>query len=178
MAWIKGGGCNGPVGTRVRVGRAGKVQRVRSEGRHWTDEAEQIFFDSLADSSNVKLSASMAGFSTPTVYRLKRERPGFAEKWKAALEQGYDRLEMALVELATSTVKGEAIGTDNPLPPMTIEQAMNILRAHGHEVAGKGRRGPGRGGKLPKLDDVRASILRKIEAIERAEKKQKPRRQA
>jgi hypothetical protein len=52
---------------------------------------------------------------------------------------------------------------------MTVEQAMGLLRAHHHTVHDTGKRGRGLAPRPRKLDDVRASILRKIAAMERAQ---------
>ena len=100
MGWDKAGGREAPKGSRVRIRPTGREQQVRSGGWQWSDEAEEIFLDSLAASCNVSLSADAAGFSTPTVYRQRRLRPDFAGKWQAALAQGYARLEATLIEAA------------------------------------------------------------------------------
>jgi hypothetical protein len=48
---------------------------------------------------------------------------------------------------------------------MSVEQAMNVLRAHRNALRGDGRRGPGNYGGPPKLEEVRASIPMKVRAI-------------
>ncbi|MGE0180561.1 MAG: hypothetical protein AB7O91_12170 [Sphingomonas sp.] len=150
----------------MRHGPTGRAQRISTGGHQWSDEAEEIFFDRLNATCNVRASAAAAGFTTFTVYRQKRLRPEFAEKWRAALTQGYDAIEMALVRTALDSLDDAAFDGDRPIPKMTVEQAMNVLRAHRGEVRGIGR-GPGRHARPPTLDEVRASILRKVEAIKR-----------
>lgn len=142
---------------------------MRSTGWQWSEEAEEIFFDALATDCNVTSAAEQAGFSTPTVYRLRRNRPDFAEKWQAALEQGYIRLELTLLEAAVDSLTVFEFDESRPIPRMTVDQAMNVLRAHRNEVRGAGNSGPGRGPRRPKLEEMRTSILKKIEAIERGE---------
>jgi hypothetical protein len=145
--------------------------RVKTGGYQWSEEAEEQFFDHLAASCNVRASAEATGFTAFTVYRQRRMRPDFAEKWRLALEQGYDRLEMALLEAANDSLQGVAFDAERPIPRMSVDQALNVLRAHRNEVRGDGRRGPGRFGGPPKLEDVQASIAMKVRAIIAARRK-------
>lgn len=167
MGWDKAGGRAAPKGSRVRIGPTGREQRVRSSGWQWSDEAEEVFLDTLAASCNVSLAADAAGFSTPTVYRQRRLRADFAEKWQAALAQGYARLEATLIETANASLTAVDFDATRPIPRMTVEQAMNLLRAHRNEVLDKARGTPGRNPRLRDIAEVRASILSKIAAIER-----------
>lgn len=158
----------GVAGTAVRYGRNGRAQRIKTGGAFWSEEAEEVFFDVLSASCNVTLACAEVGFTTPTVYRLRRMRPDFAEKWRIALEQGYARLEMALVEAAADSIEGLELDAERPIPKMSVDQAMNVLRAHRNEVRGDGTRGPGRYGRPPTLEDVRSSIEKKVRAIKAA----------
>jgi hypothetical protein len=149
----------------VRYGNEERAQRVKTGGYQWSDEAEELFFDHLAASCNVRASADAVGFTTFTVYRQRRMRPEFAARWRAALEQGYARLEMALLQAALDSIEDMDFDSERPIPKMGVEQAMNVLRAHRNEVRGDGGRGPGRHGRPPRLEDVRASIEKKVSAI-------------
>lgn len=151
--------------TQVRQGPTGKVQRVKSHGAQWCEAVEEEFFDLLAASCNVSLATETVGFTTPTVYRLRRMRPDFAARWAAALEQGYARLEMELLRAATDTLADRPFDEARPIPKMTVEQAMNVLRAHRNEVRGDGS-APGWRARRRGFDEVRASIEKKIAAIE------------
>lgn len=152
-------------GTQLRYGPTGKPQRVKSHGYHWCAATEDAFFEVLAASCNVSLAAATVGFATPTVYRYRQLRPEFAARWQAALETGYARLEMELLRAATDSLADAPFGPDRPIPKMTVEQAMNVLRAHRHEVRGAGKRGPGAGAQRRRLEDVRDSITKKVAAI-------------
>jgi hypothetical protein len=156
------------AGSRVRIGPNGKVMRVKTGGWQWSEEAEEVFFDHLAATCNVTAAAAAVGFTTPTVYRLRRMRPEFAARWPVALEQGYAKLEMALLQAANDSLEGVVFDDSRAIPKMTVEQAMNVLRAHRNEVSGSERRGPGAHARRRTLDEVRDSILRKVEAIRRA----------
>lgn len=161
--------CKGRVtGTRVRYGENGRAKRIKTGGAQWSDEAETLFFDVLAASCNVRMATAETGFTTPTVYRQRRLRPEFAALWQGALEQGYARLEMALVEAACDTLDGVEFDAERPIPKMTVEQAMNVLRAHRNAVEGNGKRGPGRHARRRSFDEVRDSIAKKVAAIKAA----------
>ena len=156
---------NGPAGSIVRRDGSGRAKVVKTGGYQWSDEAEEAFFDRLAATCNVRSSAREVGFTTFTVYRQRRLRADFAEKWRLALEQGYARLEIALLRAANDSIEGIEFDADQPIPPMTVEQAMNVLRGHRNTVHGDGRRGPGQRGGPPRLEDMRASIAAKVRAI-------------
>ena len=149
----------------IRVAGTGRLMRVKESGWFWNDDVEEQFFDHLATSGNVRAAADAVGFCTPTVYRMRRRSSDFAARWQVALEQGYARLEMALLEAANTSLDDSDYGEDRPIPKMTVEQAMNVLRAHRNALTGNGRSGPGRTARVRKLDEVRAEIERKVRAI-------------
>jgi hypothetical protein len=158
----------GPAGSRVRYDQSGHAKRVKTGGYQWSEEAEEAFFDHLAASCNVRASAAAVGFTTFTVYRQRRLRPEFAARWQAALEQGYARLEMALVEAAADSLDGVEFDAERPIPKMSVDQAMNLLKLHRAEVRGVGGARPGRFAAPRGIEHYRASILRKLEAIRNA----------
>lgn len=151
----------------VRRTRWAPAQRVRAY-KQWSDKDEEIFLDCLAASCNVLIACEHADVSHNTVYRQRRSRADFAAKWQAALEQGYARLEMALLRSAADTMEGIAFDSDRPIPPMSPETALAVLRHHRPSVTGEGKKS---GWRAPakRLDEVRASIMRKLDAIERGE---------
>lgn len=151
----------------VRRTRWAPAQRVRAY-KQWSDEDEEIFLDCLAASCNVVIACEQADVSHTTVYRQRRLRADFAGKWQAALEQGYARLEMALLRSAADTMEGIAFDGDRPIPPMSPETALAVLRHHRPSVTGEGRNSGWRA-PPPRLEEVRASISRKLDAIERGE---------
>lgn len=163
----------GPTGTFLRASGKDGPQRIASNGARWTDEAEALFLDHLAASCNVRLSAEAAGFSKEALYRRRRVDPDFAQAWQTALEQGYVRLEMLLVEGATATASPPADRAERallPFPEMTVREAIVILQLHRASVKGDGTtRGAGWRARPRRLDDVRDSILRKLEAFDRHE---------
>ena len=55
------------------------------------------FLNRLAETSNVSQAAADAQISLSWVYQTRREDRQFARAWQAALCEGYDNLEMALL---------------------------------------------------------------------------------
>ena len=160
-------GPRGPVGTMVRTTPHG-VQVVRTRGHRWSDEAEELFLDSLALTCNAALAAEQVGFSGHAVYRRRRLDPLFAAKWNAAMQQGVARLQLLLVRGAEASLEGRAPDPESPLPPMSVADAIAIVRMFG-EGGPEARRSRAWHARPRDLDEVRASILRKLDAIERAD---------
>ena len=153
-----------PAGSRVRYAEGGRAKRIKTGGAQWSEEAEEAFLDALSATCNVRMAAAHVGFTTFTPYRQRRIRPAFAARWQAALEQGYIRLEWALLSAAVDSMEGTAFDAEAPIPRMTVEEAQRTLRLH-RAAAGDGR-GPRYGRPAPRpVEQVRASILRKIETI-------------
>lgn len=72
---------SGPAAGALRQARNGRTQVVRAlagKNARWSDEAEERFLAVLAATCNVEAAAEAAGFSTTTLYKRKRQWPGFA----------------------------------------------------------------------------------------------------
>jgi phage terminase small subunit len=91
------------------------------------------FLDHLAETSNVTASAKVAGVSTGTAYEAKRTRPEFNRQWRRALCEGYELLEMELLdrlrtgEIRNSIAKRGVRAFDNA-------NAFRLLIAHRDEA--------------------------------------------
>lgn len=153
----------------VRQAINGNTKIIRTTGARWSQAAERVFLEELAATANVTAAAEAAGFSTTAIYNRRKRWPGFAEEWDACLEQGYVRIETMLIEVATDSLRREPIAGDREAPPMSIADAMNLLKLHRASVRGGAAQRYDARAKAPDFEAVRASILRKIEAIERAD---------
>ena len=153
-------------GTVLRAGGKDGPQRVRVAGKWWTPEVEAAFLDHLAASCNVAWSAAQTGFSAVTVYNHRRTDPAFARRWQDALDDGYIRLETELLGTAVGYVERLRADDELPLKHMSVREAVSLLNRHGRgDPATRGGRFQAR----PRsLDEVRDSILAKLEAIEAA----------
>ena len=158
---------NGPAGTSARRNGKDGPQIIRTAGKRWSIEAEQLFLDHLSATCNVRAAAAHAGFSTVAIYKRRQREPVFARAWEAALEHGYTRLETALVGVAGDTFEGVAHDPDSPIPPMNARDAIAVLQLNRAAVKGEGRR-CGWPARPRSLDELRDGILAKFDAIEAA----------
>lgn len=135
----RGGPKKGHQPTEPRITRtaAGTLQLRRAQPGRLDRGAEQRFLAALSASANVRLAAKAAGFSHASFYQRKRTDPAFAREWGLALAEGYERLEMALLEsaLPKSFEHDDWRRNDPPaIPPMTAEQALQLLYLHQKEA--------------------------------------------
>src|SRR4051812_28291089 len=156
----------GPAGIVLRAGRAGQ-QIVRTGGHRWSDEAEEIFLDALALTGNAAFAADMSGFSVNAVYNRRRRDSGFAARWLHARQQCVARLDLLLIRSAEAALEGRQPDAEAPLAPVSVAEAIAIVKMYGERVGGE-RRHRDWQARPRELEEVRASILRKLEAIERA----------
>lgn len=108
-----------------------QIRRVAAGGI--TDAVEQRFLLALSATANIRLSARAAGFSPASFYVRRGRDPAFAEQWRDALAQGYDRVERALLDagLARDAPRDAWARNEPPaLPPMTPAQALQLLYLH------------------------------------------------
>lgn len=153
-------------------GGCGRARMRRTPQRKdATLRQRQVFLDALADSCNVRRAAAEAGFAPSTAYKLRQRDAAFAEAWQAALESGYARLEMALVERAILTIEtssDDAAAAPAPVGAMTVAQAIDLMNKHRASVDG----GRAKSVRLnprsrPSAEETDAEILRRIAVIER-----------
>ena len=153
-----------PAGSKLRPDHKDGPQRIRSNGQRWTDQSEAIFLDHLAATCNVTWAAAKAGFTEMTAYYHRRKDAGFAQRWEAALDHGYARLEIELVRTATDYLSRFDIDPATPIRPMTVREAILILGMHRRRGGENGVRGRFKA-VPPSLDQVRDSILLKLDKI-------------
>jgi len=115
------------------------------------------FFEALAETSNVARACQAAGVSPATVYHLKRRDLGFADRWLDALAEGYDNLEMELLDRLRNGESGE-VRYNYPV-------AVRAIQAHRDAVQQqRGRRashdtGATQDSILRKLQSMREQVL-------------------
>jgi hypothetical protein len=155
----------GPKGTMPHSTRHGP-QRVTTRGHRWSDEAETTFLDHLAATANLTASARACGFGTQALYARRRMDPAFQQRWDAALSHGYAHIEALLVQRAIEALEGFAPDPDTPIiiRDMTVKDALILLGHHRRAIEG-GPRSRRQWARPRSLDEVRDSILRKLEAF-------------
>lgn len=160
-----------PGGTIVRPAINGKTKVVRAR-RRWSQEAERIFLEHLAATCNVSAAADACGFSTTAIYNRRMRWPGFADAWAKAIEQGFARIEAQLIETASASLAGSAdFDGGREVERCSFADALNLYKLHRAEVRGGPPQRYDARAKPPDPDAIRASIHRKIDAIERDRKR-------
>lgn len=155
----------GPEGHCIRASGKDGPQIVQCSESSWNDVKAEKFLNALGASCNVTHAAAQSGMSKGTLYWRRRTDPGFAAQWQAALEQGYVRIEMLMLDNAENALSGKAPDPDCPIPPMTVKEAINLLQLHRAAVHKDGNRRKKWNARPRELEEVRKSILVKLEAI-------------
>jgi hypothetical protein len=146
-----------------------RVQIARARVRQWSPRVEARFLAALAATCNVKAACAEVGLTAASAYNHRNRWPAFAERWDAAVEEGYVRLEVGLIHAAGNLFSGEAPAPGEeevPIRAITADHAIHLLHMHKHQVHGLGKR-PGLRAREPDIEDIRADILRKVAALER-----------
>ncbi len=145
-------------------GNSGPQLARDSSRKRVTPEAQALFLDHLAASCNVAWAAAQAGFSAQTFYKHRRTDPELARLWEEALDVGCVRLKTELLGTAIDFIERLRSDSELPLKHMTVRDAMTLINRHGPGDPANRR---GRFKVRPRsLDEVRDSILGKLEAIE------------
>jgi hypothetical protein len=160
------------AGRVVRPEKNGGTKIVRTTGKRWSTEAEETFLEELAATANVAAAAEACGFSDTAIYRRRMRDPGFATAWAEALAHGYARIEAMLIETATESLRRKPIAGDRPMPAVGFNDALNLLKLHRASVRGGRPQRYAWRQQEPDIEDVRAEILRKVAAMERARARQ------
>ena len=109
--------------TRTAIGRVVRRRRgARTVATEWPDR----FLEALAETSNVTAAAWRARVVPGKAYALRREDPGFAARWLAALTEGYQHLEMEVLGY---------LRDPEPKHKMDVASALRLLAAHRETVA-------------------------------------------
>jgi hypothetical protein len=173
------------------------VPRLCERHDGWTPERQQGFIEALADYGSVRAAANSVGLAPEGAYRLRRQ-PGaeeFAAAWEAALDHGIRRIEDVAMERALNGVEvpvysyGKLVGTRVVYNDRLL---MFMLRNRAPErFCADGARGLNAVDRMrqkrlkeawrqewleeqraeePDIEDVRAEILAKVQAIGAAER--------
>lgn len=150
----------------VRGSNSRRLQIARARLHQWTPRLEDRFLEVLSATCNVKAACAAVGLTEASAYQHRERWPGFARRWDGAVATGYERIEGALVAHGENLFSASELPPEIDMPPMNVDQAIQILHMHKNEVRGIGRR-PGRWRRPRSLEEVRDSILRKLDAVRR-----------
>ncbi len=143
-----------------------RVQIARARLRQWTPRVETRFLAALSATCNVKAACSEVGLTLASAYAHRKRWPAFAERWNEVVETGYVQIECALIFAAGNLFSEYGPVEVEPIRGMTVDHAMHLLHMHKHRVHGLGKR-PGLRAREPGIEDIRAEVLRKVEALQR-----------
>jgi hypothetical protein len=152
----------------VRASCAGRPCIVRVGPGRWSRASEAAFLATLCATANVRAAAAAAGVSAVAAYARRRKWPAFAAAWDEAKAEGYARIELLLLHAATVTLDPPAVPIVPEPPAMTCDQAMNLLKLHRASQHGGAPKRYAWRAQEPDIEDVRAEVLRKVAALERA----------
>ena len=145
-----------------------RVQIARARLKQWTPRIEDRFLATLAATCNVKAACAEVGMTAASAYAHRKRWPGFAKRWDAAIEEGFQRLEIALLQNGENLFSSAELPPEAPMVAMTFADAIHLLHMHKHGVLGLGK-APGQSWRPPRsLNDpaIGPSILRKIAIVE------------
>lgn len=155
----------------VRAGNGRRVQIARARLKGWTPRLETRFLTTLAATCNVKAACAEIGLSAASAYVHAERWPNFAARWRAAIEEGYFRIEMQLLERAMPSLSPggpEPAIAEVATPALSDEAAIQQLYLHRHDVSGEGGK-PGRPARqrLEARDEMIRALQRNLDRIER-----------
>jgi hypothetical protein len=156
----------------ARRGRGGRPQLAAARESDWTEDKEAEFFAALGATLNVTAASKAAGFTSKTAWARKRADAAFARRWDAVMDEGAHRLELRLMEMAARNIgaladqdaaAADAAAEAHPLDPDLAKWLLKFRRDGAKQPHRRGWRPP-----EPDIEAVRAEILRKVAAMERA----------
>ncbi|EIZ78281.1 hypothetical protein WSK_3163 [Novosphingobium sp. Rr 2-17] len=107
------------------------AKRVSSAPRDW----RKAFLNALAATSNVTASAKAAEITTSRAYEARRVDPRFYRQWQEALCEGYDHLELSLLQRLREGEVKSAPGVKRGVRVFDNAIAFRLLVAHREAAA-------------------------------------------
>ena len=145
-----------------------RVQIARARLRDWSPAVERRFLDALGATCNVSAALAEVGKSKGSAYTHRKRWPAFAKLWDDVLGEAYAALEISLMQNACNLFSAREYVPETVIREMTAADAIHLLHCQKNKVLGIGK-APGKSWRRPRtLDEVRESILTKLEAIERS----------
>jgi hypothetical protein len=153
-----GGGKNRQVQRRAARGS----DKAKPKRRSFTEKRRQAFLDHFAASCNAAAAARAVQISENCVYAWRKKDARFGAGWKAALDQGYARLEAGLVLEANRVLKPRAKKRAVRVGDMDAKTALAVLEAYRRS----GGRAPGEVWPHPyDAEEVRLRLEKKMRLL-------------
>ena len=148
----------------------GRLQTVKSKRVRFRLARQELFLEHLAATCNVARSAAAAGVTPQCVYQCRIRDAAFRAAWGVALEQGYARLEAALIARAMAGEgRTEIAGdkeVDGPEAPERIDWAkgMELLKHQQRKLDGRPVDNRARPARAP-IEQVAKTLIRKLRVL-------------
>ena len=109
-----------------------RLKKRKASAQMITSEQVEIFFETLADTCNVRRSAKEARFTANWAYRKRKTDAGFRAGWARAVAEGYAKLELVLLDRAMNgTIKRVPSGSgEKRIREYPNQLAMALLKRH------------------------------------------------
>jgi hypothetical protein len=146
-----------------------RVQIARARLKQWSPRVEARFLETLAATCNVRAACAEVGMTAASAYAHRKRWRRFEERWDAAVEEGFMRLEAGLIEHGCNLFSGEGPPVLAETPMMTVMEALQLLHMHKHQVRGIGKAPGKRWRPPPTLDELAPGIMRKWNMLAAAE---------
>jgi hypothetical protein len=119
--------------------KSGKLQVRRAQAGKLTPAAEQAFLLALAATCNIALAAASVGAAANAFARRAKRDPAFAREVRLAIAQGYETLNLALLAGLEPWEEADwRFGDPPPMPQMTVDQVLQLMRIHQREAVLRG----------------------------------------
>jgi hypothetical protein len=141
-AWARGRSSGHLDGVELVVRGTGgsgggkRVQIARARAGQWGPRTEETFLQTLRWTCNVKASYEAVGMSKGSAYTHRRRRPEFARCWQDALREGHQRISSSLIASGCNFFSDPDALPEIEIGPMSVGDAIRILRMHERSAAG------------------------------------------
>ena len=112
----------------------GATPRLRKRRTNdWTKAKEQLFLATLAETCNVTAAAEAAGVSVSSAYARRKKVAAFRAGWAEAIAEGYQRLELVMLERAlngTEKIVVRRDGSEERMREYPNQIALHLLKMH------------------------------------------------
>ncbi|HEY0270665.1 MAG TPA: hypothetical protein VGC10_06720 [Sphingomonas sp.] len=143
------------------------VRKARAKVRpqQWNEERRSLFLQTLALTSNVAESERKAGMAPGSAYRERRRSTEFRAAWGEALAEGYDRLELNLLERAIAGVSKRTTKTAAGQVTEEFSDRLGMALLTAHRAAAMKARGED---ALVDAETAKQRLARKLAEMHRS----------
>jgi hypothetical protein len=149
---------------------------VRASPGGWSQRIEESFLDGLEETGCVRTAARAAGISTAALYERRKHYPDFAARWDERAGRAVTQLPGLLNRAAVESMSPQPEGAKRRgrarLPKLEAGEAIRIYAINENAKAkARGRSDGWR--RPPQLKDHKASILKKLSALDRQQRERR-----